>query len=613
MAGPDWLRKLWAYRKTLWIVLPPLLLIPIPAVFPGTVSACGYTILLMAIYWVTEALPLAVTGFLPLIIFPLSGIMSADDVSASYFKDTTFLFVGGLMIAISVEVSGLHKRIALRVLLLVGPKPHCLMFGFMFTTFFLSMWISNTATTAMMLPIIEAVFLEIKSTSHRQNSNGDDGSDKVEKGEIESGFSKINPVFESSDLELKERKARNEEEEEQEVDEIGKESSSSPEREEEDREERKRAEKLERFVKGITISIPYSASIGGTVTLTGTGPNLVLSGQFETIFPDADVAVSFGNWIAYNAAGGCILLICAYIWLSVYFLGFSFGSLCICGSDYSESERNVKKIIKREYSKLGPIRWGETTVLIVFIFTALLWFFREPGFMPGYALLFPESDFPSDGTVAMTMAFLLFVLPAERPHFLRSTEEQEEEEESYGPVPAVLDWATVQRKFPWNIVFLIAGGFALAEGSTVSGFSEWVGEQLTFLGGIEPWGICLVVTIIVCVFTECSSNVATASLFVPILAELARKVRVHPLYLMMPPVLASSLAFMLPVATPPNAIAFSYGHLQVIDLVKAGWLMNILGVGVISLLVNTYGMQFWGLDQFPAWAEYPSANTTASP
>jgi len=151
-------------------------------------------------------------------------------------------------------------------------------------------------------------------------------------------------------------------------------------------------------------------------------------------------------------------------------------------------------------------------------------------------------------------------------------------------------------------LFLIAGGFALAEGSEVSGFSKWMGDQLTFLDGIEPWAICLVVTLIVCIFTECSSNTATASLFVPILAELAKNLCVHPLYLMLPPVLASSLAFMLPVATPPNAIAFSFGHLKVIDLVKAGWLMNLLGVGVISLFINTYGISFWGLDEFPAWA-----------
>jgi len=139
-----------------------------------------------------------------------------------------------------------------------------------------------------------------------------------------------------------------------------------------------------------------------------------------------------------------------------------------------------------------------------------------------------------------------------------------------------------------------------------------MGSQLSFLNGLESWVICLIVTIIVCVFTECSSNVATASLFIPILADLAQKIEVNPLYLMIPPILASSLAFMLPVATPPNAIAFSYGHLKVLDLVKAGWLMNLLGVLVISVFINTYGMSFWGLNNFPDWAN-PNITTTSSP
>nr|XP_018667381.1 solute carrier family 13 member 2-like [Ciona intestinalis] len=143
-----------------------------------------------------------------------------------------------------------------------------------------------------------------------------------------------------------------------------------------------------------------------------------------------------------------------------------------------------------------------------------------------------------------------------------------ESDELLRPVAPILDWKTVHHKFPWAVMLLITGGFAMAKGATESGFSEWLGDQLIFLGGIETWAICLIVTIVVCLFTECSSNVATASIFVPILAQLAQSLEVHPLYLMLPPVLAASLAFMLPVATPPNALAFSYGHLKVMDLVK---------------------------------------------
>jgi len=584
-------QKVWAYRSTWWIILPPILLLPIPLVFQDSVSACGYTILLMAIYWISEAVPLAVTAFLPLIIFPVSGIMSAEAVSSVYFKDTTFLFIGGLLVAISVETSGLHKRIALRVLLFVGPKPHCLMFGFMFTTFFLSMWISNTATTAMMLPIVEAVFKELQSSNA-----DDDDSEKLQESETSSTIKMQITSFNDNEA----YESDKEEQKGNDLKEVSVEITDT-------KKSGEQKLRLNEFVKGISISIPYSSSIGGTVTLTGTAPNLVLAGQFETLFPDSDVALSFGNWIAYNIAGASVLLVLAYIWLSVFYLGLgSFKNACLCSGENPEDKR-VTKIVKREYKKLGSIRWGEMTVFCMFILVVLLWFFREPGFMPGYAIIFPEPEYVKDGTVAMTVAFFLFILPGSKPEFLKSKQEIKDSEiESKRnlakPVPAVLTWNTVQHKFPWDILFLIAGGFALAEGSEVSGFSKWMGDQLTFLDGIEPWAICLVVTLIVCIFTECSSNTATASLFVPILAELAKNLCVHPLYLMLPPVLASSLAFMLPVATPPNAIAFSFGHLKVIDLVKAGWLMNLLGVGVISLFINTYGISFWGLDEFPAWA-----------
>uniref|UniRef100_H2Z9I5 Solute carrier family 13 member 2 n=1 Tax=Ciona savignyi TaxID=51511 RepID=H2Z9I5_CIOSA len=532
------------------VILPPLLLLPIPIVIGGTEAACGYAILIMAIYWVTEAIPLAVTAFLPLIMFPMSGIMSASAVSKAYFSDTAWLFVGGLIIAVSVEVTNLHKRIALSVLVLVGAKPRWLMLGFMLTTYFLSMWISNTATTAMMLPIVEAVFGELKAGEEK----------RAREEHIES--------------------------------------------------EEERNKRMDNLIKGITLCVPYAASIGGTATVTGTGPNLVLSGLFNTLFPDATIKLSFANWIAYALPGSLCMLVLSYIWLSIFFLGFSLRDIssCLTRSNFTEGEKNARKVIVTEYKKLGNIKWKEVTVLAVFTTTALLWFFRDPGFMPGWSVVFKE-DFVDDGTVAMTMAFFLFFLPSERPSSVDKVDDLKR------PVSPILDWPTVHRMFPWSVMFLITGGFALAEGATQSGFSQWLGDQLIFLGDLPTWVISLIVTIIVCLFTECSSNVATASLFVPILANLVNKVifitaqslRIHPLHLMIPPVLACSLAFMLPVATPPNALAFSYGHIKVLDLVKAGSMLNIMGVAIITLFINTYGYSLFGLGEFPSWAELPGA------
>uniref|UniRef100_H2Z9I4 Citrate transporter-like domain-containing protein n=1 Tax=Ciona savignyi TaxID=51511 RepID=H2Z9I4_CIOSA len=583
---PRFLRQIWAFQRTLCVILPPLLLLPIPIVIGGTEAACGYAILIMAIYWVTEAIPLAVTAFLPLIMFPMSGIMSASAVSKAYFSDTAWLFVGGLIIAVSVEVTNLHKRIALSVLVLVGAKPRWLMLGFMLTTYFLSMWISNTATTAMMLPIVEAVFGELKAGEekraremyfhHKSMSHATPPPQRDPYCFFLHFLSNVLTVF-SCLSKIVEKNLSNFEHIES---------------------EEERNKRMDNLIKGITLCVPYAASIGGTATVTGTGPNLVLSGLFNTLFPDATIKLSFANWIAYALPGSLCMLVLSYIWLSIFFLGFSLRDIssCLTRSNFTEGEKNARKVIVTEYKKLGNIKWKEVTVLAVFTTTALLWFFRDPGFMPGWSVVFKE-DFVDDGTVAMTMAFFLFFLPSERPSSVDKVDDLKR------PVSPILDWPTVHRMFPWSVMFLITGGFALAEGATQSGFSQWLGDQLIFLGDLPTWVISLIVTIIVCLFTECSSNVATASLFVPILANLAQSLRIHPLHLMIPPVLACSLAFMLPVATPPNALAFSYGHIKVLDLVKAGSMLNIMGVAIITLFINTYGYSLFGLGEFPSWAE----------
>uniref|UniRef100_H2YTW2 Uncharacterized protein n=1 Tax=Ciona savignyi TaxID=51511 RepID=H2YTW2_CIOSA len=566
MAAPKFLRQLWAYRSTLVIILTPLILLPLPLVLTGTESACGYIILLMAIYWITEVVPLAVTALIPLILFPMTGIMTSKEVSKAYFTDTNWLFIGGLMIAVAIENSELHRRIALRVLLLFGTKPRRLMAGFMATTFFLSMWISNTATTAMMLPIVEAVFIQLKESEIRTHRE----MIKVKN------MHKYKPTIMFMGKEQREIEASVN-------------------------------EKMERLVKGITLCVPYAASIGGTATLTGTAPNLVLAGQFQIIFPNATQDLSFGTWMAYSFPNAFVILLLSYAWLSWLFIGFGFSELrtCFKCTEKTLGERNAESVLRREYRTLGGMRWEEGTVLTVFILTAILWFFRKPGFMPGWGQLFNGNV--SDGTVAMTMSFILFMLPRERPEFLCNSKG------TYPPTIylkclPIVDWPTMERKFPWSVALLLAGGFALASGATKSGFSVWMGNQLRFLGGLQPWAICLVVSIVVCLFTECSSNTATTTLFVPILAQLAQVLEIHPLYLLVSPVLSASLAFMLPVATPPNAIAFAYGRLKVLDLVKAGWMLNIIGILVLTFFINTFGRSYFKLDTFPAWAALaPSA------
>nr|BAH24015.1 sulfate transporter [Ascidia sydneiensis samea] len=565
----------------------------------------------MAIYWIGEVIPLSVTSFLPLIIFPMSGIMTGTEVSSAFFKDSSWLFVGGLLIAIAVEVTGLHKRTAIRILIIVGAKPRSLMFGFMTITFFLSMWISTTATTAMMLPIVEAVFNELKA-------------------DAEKGFLKAREKLTSTSSEHKEKEIPEAPRStsfydnvafEVNVDEPSSSDNSSTEGYEKEHSEieivsdfdlyeRSERKRMANLIKGVTLCVPFASTIGGTATLTGTAPNLVLAGQYELFFPDADVKLTFGNWIIYALPGAIVTLIITYIWLCWYFFGFNIRDLAHFLEENPRNRRRRKPardVIAAEYVKLGSIKWGEVTVLVIFVMTTLLWFFREPGFMPGWAVIFPKG-YVTDGTVAVAMSFLLFILPSKKPSLF----EKRDTSAIKKPVPPVLDWKSVHKMFPWDILFLFAGGYALADGATKSGFSQWMGELLAFDDSIQPWLISLVCTIIVCLFTQVSNNTATSSIFAPILAQLAITLKIHPIYLMLPPVLASSMAFMLPVSTPSNAIAFSYGHLKVIDLIKTGWFLNIAGVLVLVVFINTYGVALFGLNEFPAWAGEGVVATTLS-
>ncbi|OPJ78637.1 solute carrier family 13 member 2 isoform B [Patagioenas fasciata monilis] len=422
-------------------------------------------------------------------------------VCQEYLKDTNMLFIGGLLMAIAIENWQLHKRIALRVLLITGVRPALLLMGFMIVTAFLSMWISNTATTAMMVPIGQAV-LEQLQKSEAESSTAGQVSENINKA-----------------FELQEEATKPESSKETEKKDVGNSHVLTVE-EDKKRNENLLDEKHKQFSKGMSLCICYSASIGGIATLTGTTPNLILQGQV------ADFRKNFG---------------------------------CAASASEKAKEQHAYNIIKEESNKLGSMKFPEIAVLILFVLLVLLWFTRDPGFIPG-----SKSNIRAP--------------------------------------PALLDWKTVQQKMPWNIVFLLGGGFALAKGSEESGLSSWLGSKLTPLQQIPHPAIALLLCLLVAMFTECTSNVATTTLFLPILASMAEAICLNPLYVMLPCTLSASLAFMLPVATPPNAIVFSYGQLKVIDMAKAGFMLNILGVLTISLALNTWTSSLFQLQTFPSWA-----------
>ncbi|MCB1187191.1 SLC13/DASS family transporter [bacterium] len=466
-----------------------LLLILFADLQPGqpAVTRMAAVALWMAIWWISEAVPLAVTALLPVAAFPLLSIMSGKQVATQYFNNVIFLFIGGFIIALAMQRWNLHRRIALGIIRLVGQSPARLLLGFMLATAFLSMWISNTATTMMMVPIAMAVILRI-----------DEG------GQAGAGRS---------------------------------------------------------FPTGLLLGIAYAASIGGISTLVGTPPNLSFVRIHAISFPDAP-EISFTQWLLF-AAPMCIVLLAA-VWLFLFRL-------------YGHRQQSIDaEVFEGERRQLGRISGEEWGVLCVFVGTALLWLTRSDisiGTMQlrGWASPLGLGGMVDDGTVAILMALLLFIIPSRKSESGR-----------------LMGWEDTLQ-LPWGIVLLFGGGFALASGFKESGLSDWCGAQLSALSGVHPvvmvLGICLLITFL----TELTSNTATTEMILPVLAATAVALEVDPLLLMVPATISASCAFMLPVATPPNAIIFGSGRIRMAEMARAGLLINMFAALLVTASVFLLG------------------------
>lgn len=456
---------------------------------------------LMAIWWISEAVPLAATSLIPLILFPLFGLLRGDEIAGSYINSIIFLFLGGFMIALSMERWELHKRVALKIITLFGGSPISILIGFMIASAALSMWISNTATAIMLLPIALAIILKM------ENAFG-------------------------------EKKVRN-------------------------------------FSVTLLLGIAYSCTLGGVGTIVGTPPNMVFIKMLNILFPEAP-EIGFGQWMLLGIPVSILMLIVtAFVLTKIYF-------------KVDKSLKIDRKFIREEYEKLGPLSFEEKTISIIFALTAFLWIFRSDlnlgiFIIPGWSNLLPYSDFINDGTVAITMAFILFLIPSKKE---KST---------------LLD-KDVFSKIPWGIILLFGGGFALAKGFSSTGLSTYIGEQLAGMESLSHLFIIFVTAATISFLTELTSNTATTQMILPILASVAVAIGMNPLMLMLTATLSASMAFMLPVATPPNTIIFASSRLKVTEMVKAGFVLNILGVIIVSLLVYFVGELIFNLGSFPGWA-----------
>lgn len=455
-----------------------ILLLPAPAGLEPIAQRTGAVAAWMAIWWMTEAVAIPVTSLLPLAAFPVLGILSAADASAPYAQELIFLFMGGFFLAAAMEESGLHRRIAISILAAVGSSPERLVLGFMLATASLSMWISNTATAAMMFPIGLAV------------------AELFRRDEPKVGF---------------------------------------------------------RFGVTLMLGIGYAASIGGVATLIGTPPNAVLAAAASELI---DVEIGFVQWMIVGLPTTLIMLPLG--WLLLVRVLHPPGDI----------SADAAEVIENERAMLGPIRPDETRVAIVFGLTALAWLLRAPKVIgdmtiPGITTWAPTVR---DSSIAMAAALVLFLLP-----------------KGDGSSTRLLEWQRA-RRIPWGVLVLFGGGLSLARGMDQSGFSAWVGSGVSTLGSLPLPVILLSVALLFVFLTEITSNAATATMAMPLLVGSAAAMGMPALPLMVTAGLAASMAFMLPVATPPNAIVFGADYLEIRHMVRAGIWMNAVAIIVVTLV-----------------------------
>uniref|UniRef100_A0A1A7X2L8 Solute carrier family 13 (Sodium/sulfate symporters), member 4 n=1 Tax=Iconisemion striatum TaxID=60296 RepID=A0A1A7X2L8_9TELE len=631
-ARMDVFRKLWRARKLMVVVFIPLSLLPLPLLHPTSEACCAYVLIVTAIYWVSEAVPLGAAALVPAFLYPLFGVLKSSEVAAEYCKDTTLLLMGVICLAASIEKWNLHKRIALRMVMIAGAKPGMLVLGFMCCTVFLSMWLSNTSTTAMVMPIAEAVLQQLICTGL---ADCHDDSETADAQEDESAVSSKDETLDKNQLELLYQNEQNDctkqdlyslsEGQDDEVNRLGLQpvlnktfvrqtnghlpqvaiEIPNVKRVRARRDSQYPTKKDHMICKCLSLSITYAATIGGLITITGTSTNLIFAEQFNTRYPDAKV-INFGTWFIFSFPIAIIMLVLTWLWLHFLFLGCNFRETCsLSKKRKTRREMMSERRIQEEYEKLGPISYPEVVTGVFFILMTLLWFTREPGFVPGWTSLFEKKGYRTDATVSVLLGFLLFLIPARRPFSSScsssSCKNSDDDSES-DPLAPMITWKDFQRLMPWEIVILVGGGYALAAGCKVSGLSVWIGRQLEPMNGLPPWAVTLLACLLVSAVTEFASNPATLTVFLPILSALSETLLINPLHTLIPSTMCVSFGVMLPVGNPPNAIVFSYGHVQISDMVKAGFGVNLIGVAVVMLAITTWGVPLFNLTEFPAWA-----------
>ena len=488
---------------------------------------------LMGIWWMTEAIALPATALLPMVLFPILGVDTFKSAVTPYASDTIFLFMGGFVLALAMQKWNLHIRIALGIVLLIGTSPKRLIAGFMVATGFISMWVSNTATAVMMLPVgLSVLYLVEKlvgnanipqsaSVEATQVLDDDAVRQSTQGGAMNAIMHKGKDVV-------------------QEVKDKTKAFRSN-------------------FGIALMLGIAYAASLGSLGTLIGTPPNAILLGNMK----DMGIEIGFGEWMLMGVPLSIVLL--AACWALLVYVLFPPEIKEIPGG---------KEVIRAELAKLGSFSTPEKLVAIVFFLAAFCWVFL--GFIfKSYGIKIGSLD----SIIAMSVAIILFIIPA------NSSGER------------LIDWDTAKH-LPWDILLLFGGGLALSAQFGKTGLSLWIGEQVSSLSILPMVIVILAVTALVIFLTEITSNTATAAAFIPVIIGVAGGLGYtehNVLLFAIPVALAATCAFMLPVATPPNAIAYGSGYVRIKDMIKAGFWLNIISIFLITAIVMTIGTAVFDL------------------
>lgn len=523
MAEPLIERRSAAARIGLWLgPLAAAALLAIPFGAQPETHRFAAVAVLMAVWWMTEAIPIAATALIPLVALPFLGILPSEDVAREYANDSIFLFLGGFIVALAVERWGLHRRMALGIVAAIGASPRRLVLGFMAATGFLSMGMSNTATAMLMFPIGMSIIALARQ--------------RVAPGEEPAAHT------------------------------LG---------------------------ASLMLGIAYGASIGGVATLIGTPPNIVFQRIFAQEFPGGP-DITFFNWLQLGLPVAVVFLLIG--WVVLTRVAFRVGGVSTLGG---------AEVLRQERASLGPMSRAERRVAAVMAATALLWMTRSDmdlGFVKilGWGTLLARVPFMHvaapetgksllhDATVAMLAAVSLFLIPA-----------------GDGSRRRLMDWPAAER-MPYGVLLLFGGGFALARGFDVSGLSAWLGRMFAEspIASSSPLVIVAGVAGGMTFLTELTSNTATTQVALPILGSLSRAVDLNPLVVMIPATLSASFAFMLPVATPPNAIVFGSGEVRMADMIRAGLILNLIGVALVISIVYPLTMVLFDVTPQPCPAAW---------